>query len=93
MLSLFKRKPKSAVEAEPNEELVELEIAEPAGAAEPVETVRRMKQQNIKASEDCCAAFAAIATALDMTKAQLFEDMVAERLEQLQRQGIQVEAV
>ena len=64
-----------------------------AERAEEPEPVRILKQQNIKASEDCCAAFAAIAKALCMTKSQLFEDMVAERLEHLQRQGIQVEAV
>ena len=64
------------------------DFVEPAEEPEPV---RRVKQQNIKVSEDCCAAFAAIAKALCMTKAQLFEDMVAERLEQLQRQGVKVE--
>ena len=51
--------------------------------AEPAEPVRRMKQQNIKASEDCCAALRAIAEALDMSKAELFEDMVAGKLEEL----------
>ena len=50
-------------------------------SAENAEPVRRIKQQNIKASEDCSMAFAAIAKALGMTKAELFEDMVAERLE------------
>ena len=58
--------------------------------AEPAEAVRRMKQQNIKASEDCCAIFAALAEAEDMSKAQLFEDMVAERYETLRRRGIDV---
>ncbi|MGA9546197.1 MAG: hypothetical protein WBS14_00715, partial [Rhodomicrobium sp.] len=41
---------------------------------------------------DCCLAFDAIAKALDMSKAQLFEDMVAERLDMLRRQGTDVEA-
>ena len=58
---------------------------------EPAEPIRRMKQQNIKASEDCYAAFAAIAKALGMTKAELFEDMVAERFEALRRQGVKLE--
>ena len=91
---LFKRKPKPAVEDEtfsgadePAGE-VAAEISEPAEEREPV---RRMKQQNIKASEDCSMAFAAIAKALDMTKAELFEDMVVERLEALRRQGVSVD--
>jgi hypothetical protein len=50
-----------------------------------------MRQQNIKASEDCCAAFAAIAEAQGISKAALFEDMVAERLEALQRRGTTIE--
>jgi len=91
---LFKRKPKPAVEDETSSEAGEpagevvADVAEPAEEPEPV---RRVKQQNIKASDDCCTAFAAIAKALGMTKGQLFEDMVAERLEQLQRQGVSVE--
>jgi hypothetical protein len=36
-------------------------------------------------------AFAAIARALGMTKAELFEDLVAERLEMLRRRGVSVE--
>ena len=85
MLSLFRHKPKLAtgqlpLQAEPVEHL-ELESAEP---------VRRVKQQNIKASEDCCETFAKIARAQGMTKAELFEDMVAERLEALRRQGVSV---
>ena len=88
MLSLFKRKPKTPVEAEP----VEPDQYTPDQyiEAEPAEPVRRMKQQNIKASEDCCAIFAALAEAEDMSKAQLFEDMVAERYETLRRRGIDV---
>ena len=83
MLSLFKRKPKVAVQAEPAKHTEPVECME----AKPAETVRRMKQQNIKASEDCSMAFAAIAQAEGMTKAELFEDMVAERLDVLRRQG------
>ncbi len=43
-----------------------------------------MNQQNIKASEDCCAAFAAIAEAQGISKAALFEDMVAGKFEELE---------
>ena len=91
MLSLLRRKPKAEVEAlapvidvEPVEETVAVIEAEP-------EPVRRWKQQNIKASEDCCATFAAIARAQSLTKSELFEDMVAARLEELQRHGVRVE--
>jgi len=89
MLSLLKRKPKfeapaPVIEIEPVVETVALAEAEP-------EPVRRIKQQNIKASEDCCATFAAIAKAQGITKSELFEDMVAARLEELQRQGVRVE--
>ena len=87
MLSLLKRKPKPFVAEEPT---VRMEPAvlelEPA----PSESVRRMKQQNIKATDDVCLAFEAIARALGITKADLFEDMVAERLEGLRRQGVRV---
>jgi hypothetical protein len=74
MLSLWKRKP------EPQAEL-------PRPAAE---TARRDRQQNIKVSEDCSALFAALAEAQGISKAALFEDMVAERLETLQRRGVKV---
>ncbi len=91
---LFKRKPKPAVEdetfpggEEPSAEVV-AEITEPAEEPEPV---RRIKQQNIKASEDCCMLFNALARTQGMTKAELFEDLVAERLEVLRRQGVSVE--
>jgi hypothetical protein len=87
MLSLFKAKPKAAVQTEPAANIEAVDGVE----AEPVEPVRRMRQQNIKASEDCSMAFAAIAKALGMTKAELFEDMVAERLESLRRRGVTVE--
>jgi len=89
MLSLFKSKPKAAVQAESIEQAEPVESIE----AEPAEPVRRMKQQNIKASEDCIIAFGAIAKALGRTKAELFEDMVAERLESLRREGVQLEVL
>jgi hypothetical protein len=91
---LFKRKSKPAVEDEtvPEEvEAAEEVAADIAELAEEPEPVRRVKQQNIKASEDCIIAFAAIAKALGRTKAELFEDMVVERLEALQRQGVSVD--
>jgi hypothetical protein len=53
--------------------------------------VRRNRQQNIKVSDDCAAAFASMAKALGMSKAALFEDMVVERLEALQRRGVRVD--
>ena len=91
MLSLFKRKQKPEVQAGPVEpdqyvEAKPVEAAEPE-EAEPAEPVRRMKQQNIKASDDCCAIFAALAEAEGISKAVLFEDMVAERYEALRRRG------
>lgn len=89
MLSLFKRKRKVAVQDGAVEQ-VESDEPDEYLEAEPAEARRRMKQQNIKASEDCCAIFAALAEAEDMSKAQLFEDMVAERYETLRRRGIDV---
>jgi hypothetical protein len=89
MLSLFKAKPKAAVQTEPGANIEAVDGVEDA----PVEPVRRMKQQNIKASEDCSMAFAAIAQALGMTKAELFEDLVAERFETLRRQGVKLEGL
>ncbi len=74
MLSLLKRKPKLPVVIEP----------------QPAEPVRRTHQQNIKVSEDCSAAFAALAEAQGISKAALFEDMVAERLETAQRRGFEL---
>ena len=74
MLSLLKRKPKPPV-------LVE---------QQPTEPVRRIHQQNIKVSEDCSLAFAALAEALGISKAALFEDMVAERLEAAERRGMKL---
>ena len=52
--------------------------------------VRRARQQNIKVSEDCAATFTAIAETQGFSKAGLFEDMVAERLQQLERQGLKL---
>ena len=74
MLSLLKREPKPPV-------LVE---------QQPEEPVRRNHQQNIKVSEDCSTAFAALAEAQGISKAALFEDMVAERLETAQRRGLEL---
>ncbi len=72
MLSLLKRKPK-----------LPAKIEQPA-----TEPVRRNRQQNIKVSEDCSVAFAALAEAHGISKAALFEDMVAERFEAARRQGV-----
>ena len=88
MLSLLKRKPKP-----PAEEKTVVPVGclipalEPGLAAEPM---RRWKQQNIKVTEDVGVAFDALAKALGISKAALFEDMVAERLEVLRLQGIEL---
>ena len=74
MLSLLIRKPKPPA------------LVEPA----PAEPVRRDRQQNIKVSEDCSAAFAALARAQGISRAALFEDMVAERLATVERQGMKL---
>ena len=74
MLSLLKRKPKLPA-------IVEQPAAEP---------IRRTHQQNIKVSDDCSVAFAALAEAQGISKAALFEDMVAERLETAQRRGLEL---
>ena len=47
----------------------------------------RNKQLNLKVSEDCKEIFEIICKALDTNKADLFEDMVAERYEELVKQG------
>ena len=75
MLSIWRRKPEPVA-------VIEQEAPEP---------VRRRSQQNIKVSEDCSAAFAALAKAMCMSKAALFEDMVAERLALAERQGLRLE--
>ena len=88
MLSLLKRKPKPSVEEEP---VALIECPIPASEPEPpAEPVQRRKQQNIKVTDDVGIAFDAIARALGISKAALFEDMVAERLEALERQGIEL---
>ena len=74
MLSIWRRKPEPAAAIE-------------QGAPEPV---RRTQQQNIKVSEDCSAAFAALAKAQGISRAALFEDMVAERLAIAERQGVKL---
>jgi hypothetical protein len=48
---------------------------------------RRNKQKNLKASPACIAAFARIAHVSRMSEAALFEDMVAQRWEELRRAG------
>ena len=68
---------------------------EPVADAIPqtlIEPPKRNCQQNIKVSADCAAHFVALAKAQGMSRAELFEDMVAERLESLQRRGVAVEA-
>jgi hypothetical protein len=62
------------------------------GPPQPEAAVRRTRQQNIKVSNDCAAAFAALAAAQGFSKAALFEDMVAERLQQLERQRVKLSA-
>jgi len=74
MLSIWRRKPETAAAIEQG----------------PPEPVQRNRQQNIKVSEDCSAAFAALARALGVSKAALFEDMVAERLAMAERQGVKL---
>jgi hypothetical protein len=65
MLSFLKRKPEPTPQSPA--------AIEPS----PAPIVRRGRQQNIKVSGDCAAAFAAIAEAQGFSKAALFEDMVA----------------
>jgi hypothetical protein len=77
MLSFLKRKPEPA-----SEPVVPIE-------PRPAPPVRR-SQQNIKVTKDAAAAFAAIAVAQGFSKAALFEDMVAERFQQLERQGVKL---
>ena len=74
MQSMWRRKPELAAVIE-------------QGAPEPV---RRTQQQHIKVSEDCSLAFAALARTLGVSKAALFEDMVAERLATAERQGLKL---
>jgi hypothetical protein len=74
MLSIWRRKPEPAAAIE-------------EGAPEPS---RRTQQQNIKVSEDCSRTFAALAKSLGVSRAALFEDMVAERLAMAERQGVKL---
>ena len=79
MLSFLKRKLEPPLESAAQ--------IEPPRSGPPV---RRKRQQNIKVSDDCSAAFAAIAESQGFSKAALFEDMVAERLQQLEQQGVKL---
>jgi hypothetical protein len=62
---------------------------EPTGAtaAEPAPETRRNRQKNLKASPACITAFAHIARVSEMSEAALFEDLVAQRWEELRRMG------
>lgn len=48
----------------------------------------RDRQVNVKATADCLKVFDALAGASRMTKAELFEDMIAARLAELQARGL-----
>ena len=48
---------------------------------------RRNRQKNLKASPACIAAFARIAKLSGMSEAALFEDLVAQRWEELRESG------
>ena len=80
----LKRKPKPPALIEPARCGTQLN-GEACGASP-----KRDRQQNIKVSEDCSAAFAALAKAQGISKAALFEDMVAERLAMVERQGMKL---
>jgi hypothetical protein len=78
MLSFLKRKPEPTT-------------PEDGAPIEPIpEPPIRRSQQNIKVSKDCATTFAAIAEAQKFSKAALFEDMVEERRQQLERQGMKL---
>jgi hypothetical protein len=62
-----------------------VEGATDAGQITP--ETRRKRQKNLKASPACIAAFAHLAKVSHMSEAALFEDMVAERWEELRRSG------
>ena len=74
MLSLWKRKPEPPAETKP----------------QASDDAKRKRQQNIKVSDDCAAHFVALAKAQGMSRAALFEDMVAERLETMRRRGVKI---
>jgi hypothetical protein len=80
VLSLLKRKPKTPVMIVPSQA--------PELPQKPEPPLMRNRQQNIKASEDCAVAFAALAEVYGLSKAALFEDMVAERLGSAEAQGL-----
>ena len=52
-------------------------------AAQTTPETRRNQQKNLKASPACIAAFAHLAKLSHMSEAALFEDMVAQRWEEL----------
>ena len=52
-------------------------------AAPTTPETRRSRQKNLKASPACIAAFAHLAKVSRMSEAALFEDMVAQRWEEL----------
>jgi hypothetical protein len=58
-----------------------------ADAGQITPETRRNRQKNLKASPACIAAFAHLAKVAHMSEAALFEDMVAQRWEDLQRSG------
>jgi hypothetical protein len=63
---------------------------EPKGSSGPDQTSAaepRNRQKNVKASAACIAAFAHLAKVSHMSEAALFEDMVAQRWEELHRAG------
>jgi hypothetical protein len=90
MLSFLKRKTDLPVEGVRALVGCDQQASQPVLPA-PQPAAKRNRQQNIKVSDDCAAAFAAMAKALGMSKAALFEDLVAERLESLQRRGVKIE--
>lgn len=92
MLSFLKRKPEPPmlIEAAPVFAGCDQQTSQPVLPV-PHPAAKRNRQENIKVSDDCAAAFAAMAKALGMSKAALFEDLVAERLETLQRRGVKIE--
>ena len=49
---------------------------------------KRDRQKNVKASAKCLAIFAECAKAQGISEAALFEDMVAERRDVLQKSGV-----
>ncbi len=93
MLSFLKRKPELPMPVEsPVLAGCDQQASQQAlPAPQAHDDAKRNRQQNIKVSDDCAAAFAALAKELGISKAALFEDLVAERLEALQRRGVKIE--